>query len=121
MKNDGLRAHHRATRTNEGIAARNVADLEGALEQAEKNEAIRAGNERERDAARKADADARKRQDAERFKTDLRDRFHRHFPGAPESDFAAARPALLAEVAADARKADDVALDRARAAVRRVF
>lgn len=66
---------------------------------------------------RKNQQEAHDQARAEAFEADLRDRFTRQFPGAPASDFAAARPALLAQVAEEGRAADEQALRRARAAI----
>lgn len=75
---------------------------------------------RRHEHARQAEADARQRDQAEADarEADLRRRFDQRFPGGSDADFRALRPALLAEVSAEAAQVDQDALERAKRRIR---
>ncbi len=70
--------------------------------------------EQKRDQATAAEQAAHEQAAAVAFEADLRDRFTRQFPGAPESDYVATRRILLAQVADERRVADRDAMAEAR-------
>lgn len=94
------------------------AEMRERLENCRREVQARHRREQERDQATAAEQAAYEQAAAVAFEADLRDRFKRQLPGASESDFAAARPALLAQVADEQRSADEAARAQAQRRVR---
>lgn len=95
-----------------------LTEMRERMENARREVQARHRRESELAQAKAAEQAARDEANADALEKDLRDRFQRQLPGASESDFAAARPGLLAQIADEQRADENAARAQARRVVR---